>query len=101
MYPDSIIWNSLKEAIRKMGVKEDISINKKSCTKLLGYTEYKGHYRELENILSSAIMKAQLDHRNEICAKDLEEVMDIGKKFMERIGQACFQVTNLLWKKLS
>lgn len=76
-----IIQNSLKEAIKKTGVREDISINKKSYTKLLGYAEYKGHYRELENILSSAIMKAQQDHRNKILPKDLEEAMDIGEKF--------------------
>ena len=82
--PNQVIINSLKRALG--GIPADVrgsdpirlSDNSK---KFLLEREYRGHYRELENILTSGIISAMAKGRTEILPEDLEEAIRISERF--------------------
>jgi DNA-binding NtrC family response regulator len=70
-FPNPVIRNSLKEAMRKIKVEETITISHEANSILVNHGKYKGNYRELESILTDAIISATNDGRTEIQEKDL------------------------------
>jgi transcriptional regulator with AAA-type ATPase domain len=69
----SIIYNSLNVVLNKMGMRDKIMKFKiaDESFKLLEIYEYKGNYRELENILMSAVNSAKRKGRDIIQPEDL------------------------------
>jgi transcriptional regulator with AAA-type ATPase domain len=82
--PTTVIENSWKRAMKNLfpcaNIKHILELSQSSWELLLK-SEYPGNYRELENILSSAIKSSQLQGRNQILLEDLEEAMRINKEF--------------------
>ena len=69
--PEGIIRNSLKRTLEKNGLNFSLSIAPDAID-MLGKFNYKGHYRELENILRHAAISSKAENRKEILRKDLE-----------------------------
>lgn len=68
-----IIGNSLKRVKDGLGVKDDVKISEKAYQQLLEH-KYPGNFRELENILKSALKAMEYDRRTEIQVKDLVNI---------------------------
>jgi transcriptional regulator with PAS, ATPase and Fis domain len=78
-----VIDNSKERVLEKMGLrKKSITISESAYDKLRMH-EYRGNYRELESILTAAIIKAKLQERDNILPEDLEETMFKSKKYSE------------------
>jgi len=73
-----IIENSLRKALEKAGLDYYLSIGSEALD-ILKQHEYKGNYRELENILMRATISAKAHNRDEIFSDDL--------KFMDEINR--------------
>jgi transcriptional regulator with PAS, ATPase and Fis domain len=74
----SLIYFCLYNVKDRMGIKESLNLSGEVREYLTGY-QYKGNYRELENILRSAVRSALfMNNRTEILMEDL-------KKFKENI----------------
>jgi transcriptional regulator with PAS, ATPase and Fis domain len=65
-----VIGSALKMVLQKMNIKEKISI-KDSCYDSFKSYDYRGNFRELENILRGAVRKAINNKRKEILSEDL------------------------------
>lgn len=82
--PTTVIENSWKRAMKNWfpsaNIKHIPELSQSSWELLLNY-EYSGNYRELENILSSAVVSSQMQGRIQILPEDLEEAMKISKEF--------------------
>lgn len=82
--PDHVIGNSLRRALKgiSLNLRGSGPIQLNDYTKnLLVNREYRGNYRELENILKSGIISATAKSRTEIFPDDLEEAMGISERF--------------------
>lgn len=73
--PGYIIRKSLKRVLEKNGLDFNLSIAPDALD-ILKKFNYKGHYRELENILRHAAISAKTGNREEILQKDLKFVYE-------------------------
>lgn len=69
--PEGIIKNSLKRTLEKNGLDFSLSIAPDAMDMLKKFN-YKGNYRELENILRYAAISSKAEDRKEILRKDLK-----------------------------
>lgn len=69
--PKGIIKNSLKRTLEKNGLDFSLSIAPDAMDMLKKFN-YKGNYRELENILRYAAISSKAENRKEILPKDLK-----------------------------
>lgn len=76
-FPNPVIQNSLKEALNKIESEETITISYEANSILINHDKYEGNYRELESILTDAIISATSDGRTEIQEKDLTMLKEI------------------------
>lgn len=78
----AVIDGSLERAKRRMQINHEIAVNENVISLLKEY-DFKGNYRELENILKYGIKYMLMDDRREIVSSDILNVLDRNRLYID------------------
>ncbi|MBF0565358.1 MAG: sigma-54-dependent Fis family transcriptional regulator [Nitrospirae bacterium] len=74
LLPEGIIGKSKRTATTRLKIKGNISIDPE-VTEIIQKHTYPGNFRELDNILTAALLASRAEGRNKILAKDIESII--------------------------